>query len=375
MGDEVRIYAGTRNGLQVFSLRGEHAEPVCEAFNGKIIQTVTSCGTHPERLFVGLREGVHRSDDAGLHWQKVLSGDIRSLTVDPSDDGVIYAGTDPVHLYRSEDGGESWEELASLQQLPEETHQKLAETEKPDMSISSDPAFRHRRQDWWFPSSPHQGHPLQIFVHPDNSDLIMLSIEHGGVAQSTDRGKSWEDVSSGIDYLDIHFVTSLPHRFDRYFVTSARGLYATNDPLKGWSRAQIGCDRNYFHDMTFLPGTDSGDPITIVATADGSPGVWRKENRGARAALHRSINCGESWERIGVGKGLDEEMDSMIWALGIHPDQQNTIIAAVGFSSSVPSPERGIGSGSVILSTDGGESWRTLRDNMPAVEHLVVAAG
>jgi photosystem II stability/assembly factor-like uncharacterized protein len=382
MAGYTRVYAGTYDGLQVLRVRGGQCEVAAEAFAGVLVQALGGCREKAERVFVGLRDGLHRSDDAGVRWRKVLDGDFRSVTVDPTDDRVVYAGTDPVHLYRSEDGGDSWEELTSLQRLPEETHARLGEAAPVDMETSHRPDFRHRRQDWWFPVPPHQGHVLQTFVHPDDSSLLLLAIEHGGVARSTDRGKTWEDVSAGIDYLDIHVVTSLPHRFDRYLVTSARGLYSTDDPAKGWARAQNGCERDYFHDLVLLPPANGGEPVAVVATAAGSPGFWPSiEARGAwdhgkvgsRAALHRSVDGGQSWQRIGAGNGLPEEMDAMIWALCVHPQDPNGLFAGLGESSGVPGPLRR-GGGAVLSSSDGGESWQTLRADMAAIEHLHATA-
>jgi hypothetical protein len=44
----------------------------------------------------------------------------------------------------------------------------------------------------------------------------------------------WEDVSGGIDYLDIHHISSAPHPEDLYFVATARGFFKSNNPGKGW---------------------------------------------------------------------------------------------------------------------------------------------
>jgi photosystem II stability/assembly factor-like uncharacterized protein len=378
MADGVRLYAATYDGVQVLSVRGSQTTPVAEAFTDEIVQALGGSLQKPERIFVGLRNGLHRSDDAGVHWRKVLDGDFRSIAVDPTNERVVYAGTDPVRLFRSEDGGDRWEELSSLQRLPEETHHKLGEADPADMAGLQQPGFRHRRQDWWFPVPPHQGHILGMFIHPDDPNLLLMAIEHGGVARSTDRGRTWEDVSEGVDYLDMHSITSLPHRFDRYFVTSARGLYTTDDPAHGWTRAQNGIDRDYFHDLLLLPSTN-GDAAMIVASADGSPGFWPalkgrehwdSSKVGARAALFRTDDNGQSWRRIGAGQGLPEEMGPMIWALCAHPTDSRAIFGGVGESAAVPSPSRRGAAGALVASSDGGESWQTIRADMAAVEHL-----
>src|SRR5581483_11428801 len=141
---------------------------------GAIVGAEAGCRQTPERVFVAVtHDGLYRTDDAGARWRKVLDGDMRAVALDPTGDRVVYAGTDPVHLYRSEDGGDTWQELTSLQALPEDTHRKLGEHEKSDLP-SHDSHFRHRRQDWWFPVEPHKGHILQIFVHPDDPKFLIL---------------------------------------------------------------------------------------------------------------------------------------------------------------------------------------------------------
>jgi hypothetical protein len=64
-----------------------------------------------------------------------------------------------------------------------------------------------------------------IFIHPDDQDLLFVLLEHGGVLLSRDRGKSWEDRSTGIDYVDMHYIGNYPGSEDRYYVSSARGFF------------------------------------------------------------------------------------------------------------------------------------------------------
>ncbi len=350
MNERLRLIAGTQHGLFVWRSNNSGWEEVCHGFADGIIDSIAGCQEHPERLFVGVtHDGLYRTEDGGRKWTKVLDGDIRSVTVDSSADDVVYAGVEPVGLYRSEDRGKSWKELTSLGELPEKV-----------------------RKNWWFPQPPHQGHVRHIFIHPDDPNTIYLCLEHGGIVRSFNRGESWEDVSGGIDYLDIHVISSLPHRSYPYFVATARGFFTSDDPAKGWVRSENGLTRDYFHDFLFLPPRREGETATmLLATADKSPGFWRREGRGARAALFKSEDCAKSWQR--VVRGLPDNLDPMVWALVHHPHDHNAAFAGLGDVARGHASGSG-GAGTILITRDRGESWQKLNIELPADRVLWASA-
>lgn len=345
----VRLYAGTQEGLIVWRGQGSGWQEVTSGFRDGIIDSIAGCLTHPERVFIALtHDGLYRTQNGGQNWEKVLDGDIRSVSVDPTDDNVIYSGTEPVHLYRSEDGGTTWEELSSLQSMPEEV-----------------------RSHWWFPRPPHQGHVRNIFVHPDNPNVILLCLEHGGIVRTFDRGETWEDVTEGIEYRDIHVISSLPHRFDRYYVATARGFFTTDEPARGWARAESGFTRDYFHDFLFLPPRQEGENSTmLIATADKSPGYWDRPGL-AQSAIFRSNDCAQSWHR--VGEGIPESVEPMVWALVHHPHDENAVFAGFGDVARGHASGAG-GQGSIMLTRDRGDTWQRLPIQLPADRVLWAAA-
>ena len=66
-------------------------------------------------LYVAGRQGVYKSTDQGTTWKPSNEGlqslNIRSLAISPADSSTIYVGTNGTGLYRSHDGGGSWEPL------------------------------------------------------------------------------------------------------------------------------------------------------------------------------------------------------------------------------------------------------------------------
>jgi len=137
-------------------------------------------------------------------------------------------------------------------------------------------------------------------------------------------------------------------------------------------RAESGLTRDYFHDFLFLPPErDDEQPTLLIAAADASPGFWRRENRGARAAMFKSTDGAESWTRI--SKGLADDLDSMIWALVHHPTDPRAVFAGLGNVARGHASGAG-GAGDLMISHDLGDSWERLDIDLPADRVLWAAA-
>ncbi len=376
MGESVRLYAGTHDGVIIWRSYNGRWDEVGRSFAGGIIESVVGCRQRPERIFAGVtRDGLYRSDDGGKKWTKVLQGDVRSAAVDPRDDNVIYAGLEPVQLYRSEDGGDTWDMLTSLLAHAHSRNIRYFQT----FILPREEHPPEVGKKWWFPLTPHLAHITHIFIHPDDTSIIYLSIEHGGILRSLDRGKSWEETSGGIDYLDIHMVENFPRSFNRYYVSSARGFFTSKDPTHGWVRAERGFTRDYFHSFIILPPSKESDhPTMLVETADKSPGSWRREGRGPNAAIFRSEDGAESWQQ--VSEGLPDLQEPMVWGLTRHPYDENTAFAGLGrvargYALPLPHYPGSGGSGAIYITRDRGESWQDLNLELPPDRVLYTATG
>jgi len=63
-------------------------------------------------MYVALREGIFRSDDAGKVWTNAVGGprNVAAVTVNPKKPDEVYAITADGKLYRSTDGRGQWSE-------------------------------------------------------------------------------------------------------------------------------------------------------------------------------------------------------------------------------------------------------------------------
>src|SRR5262249_20942511 len=137
---------------------------------------------------------VQRSDDGGATWEPVgndftYQGEVgdhqwydgtprpwefkRVWHMEPSltDPDTVYAGVEDAALFRSSDGGRSWQELTGLRQ--------------------------HRTAPEWAPGAG--GMCLHtILLDPRDNGRIVTAISAAGAFRSDDSGETWQPVNRGL---------------------------------------------------------------------------------------------------------------------------------------------------------------------------------
>jgi hypothetical protein len=348
-----QLYLGTQYGLRIWQGNTDSWEEQERVFDKKVVDTIDGSLDNPLNVFIGIaHDGLYRTNAGGQNWERVFEGDVRAVAVDPTDGGIVYVGTEPVHLFKSPDSGTHWREIEALLDFPQEVKAK-----------------------WSFPRPPHRGHIRQIFIDPKNPNVIYLALEHGGIVRTFDGGSSWQDVSQGIDYLDIHFVANFPDDPSLFFASTTRGFYCSRDPAEGWQRAENGLDKNFCYNLVFF----AGNPTTmLLATGDGLPAFWERPGV-ARASLYRSVNGAKNWQP--VGGGMPVSMEAMPWAMAAHPRDGRTAFAGFGQVSrgraevdSSQDWEKTAGQlGSVWGTFDRGQNWQELAIKTAAIRSLWAA--
>jgi hypothetical protein len=234
----------------------------------------------PDTLYVGTSdEGIFKSEDGGGTWEK-LSGiehpRITAVAVSPTD-GAVYAGTEPSALFVSRDGGESWRELEGMRNLP------------------SAPT-------WSFPPRPWTSHVRAIALSHADPDLVVAGIELGGVVRSADGGETWQDQRPGAQ-ADCHSLFAHPGAPELLYEAGGGGFAQSTDFGESWEAADGGMDLHYVWGLA----ADAEDPSLVYTSAASGPAgrtaqvprmrpstagqVMNSGSRSSKACSHSPMLC------------------------------------------------------------------------------------
>jgi photosystem II stability/assembly factor-like uncharacterized protein len=325
------ILVGTREGVLTISRDGAGGPwgVTQRAITDKHISAIINESQSGLTFAGAFHGGVHVSSDNGKSWQErgrgMTQNNVYSLAAQRVNGGVrIYAGTEPAHLFMSDDLGENWREVPALRSVP---------------SVPK----------WSFPAPPHIGHVKHINFDPAAPATIYASIEVGGLLRSTDGGETWEEFSSL--YEDVHRLMIHPSNSKLLYAVTGRGLYVSPDAGATWQQwtrreDEIG---GYPDGFVFRPS----DPKTILVTAaHDAPGTWRTTHF-AGARISRSKDGGRTWEIL--RNGLPDRMQASIEAFCLEEAGDACQIFAATTS------------GDVLCSENLGDHWQTILNGLPPI--------
>jgi photosystem II stability/assembly factor-like uncharacterized protein len=365
-GPAFALFVGTRKGLfllesdtdrERFAIDGPH-------FLGNLVHHAMLDPRDGRTLLAAARTGhigptVFRSEDAGRSWKEsgrppaFAKGS--NLAVDHvfwlapghvAEPDVWYAGTSPQGLFRSEDGGRTWDGVAGFNAHP-------------------------RRADWCgdTQAAPPGGATLHSIVIDSTDPAHMLfGMSCGGVFETRDRGASWKPLNQGLraDFLpdpfpefgqDVHCMRLHPASPKVLYQQNHCGIYRMDQrdgsPAR-WERIGENMPRE-IGDIGFplaLHPTDEG--TAWVFPMDGTE-VWPRVSPGGKPAAYITRDGGASWQR--QDRGLPA---AQAWftvkrqALCVDDNQP----VGVYFGTSC---------GEVWGSTNEGASWRCLASHLPEI--------
>jgi hypothetical protein len=280
-------------------------------------------------------------------------GDNVTLTLPDGRDGTWYAALDHGHfgvkVHRSEDRGETWNEVASP-----------TYPEQPEGQEEQTPGGR----PW--PWSLKLIWALEASGADRPGELWCGTIP-GALFRSRDRGDSWELVESlwnhpdrkkwfggGADYPGIHSVIVDPRDSKRVLVgVSCGGVWETTDDGESWTVRASGMRAD------FMPPERQGDPVIqdvhrVVACPTDPDRMWTQHHCG----IWKSAGAPGEWTEIEKAGP-----STFGFAVAVHPRDPETawFVPAIKDEKRIPVDAKVV----VTRTRDGGRSFDVLTDGLP----------
>ena len=261
--------------------------------------------TSPDTIYVGAAAGgVWKTTDGGGAWTPLFDGQptqtIGAIAIAPWDPNEIWVGTGDfvscwgyfgLGVFRSTDGGTSWEErngsVGSDMPLTHVSSLVLHPTD-PDVVLVAGNGIGtpftdgvaapghcgnaavldggifltiDGGQSWAKVAS---GRIHELIRDPSDVDVLYAALPGDGVIKSTDGGASWAPANSGLsvsgDRVEVAISPSDPNVL--YALSENRRLYQSNDGAATWSlRNSNACDGQCFYNMTLE--VHATDPATL----------------------------------------------------------------------------------------------------------------
>ncbi len=267
-------------------------------------------------LLAATSHGLMRWDEYDSLWSKTTfpGKDVWAVAQSEKTPDVIYAGTCPASVYRSQDRGKSWE-MCKL----------------PDLAQFSDINKGPTRV-------------TQILFDPIDDKTIWITVEIGGIYRSTDGGETWDLLSQGLLSADIHGILATRDAAGKRLMmaTTNRGLHYSRDRGDTWEFVQLDSPWQYTRGIQLRA---DGFKRIFLTNGDWPPG--------STGRLLVSDDVGKSWqERV-----LPADLNSTVWCLGMNALNPQLIYVVTGL-------------GQLFISEDGGDTWRKIKREFGSVRGI-----
>jgi photosystem II stability/assembly factor-like uncharacterized protein len=357
MAKKVLVLLGTRKGVFILESNGNRRSwqlrgPFCETWPVNHVIADPSTGA----IYGGggnawFGPAVWTSADLGATWTHSSRGlayqageqPIKSVWSIAPGAGRIYAGVEPAGLFRSDDGGQSFEHVAGLR--------------------------NHASQPDWQPGGG--GLILHSLVlHPKDDEQIWVGISAAGVFQTADGGETWvtrnrgtraDFLPEGHNYPDfgqcVHSLVMANGTPNRLYQQNHCGMYRSDDGGRHWDSIEAGLPSSF----GFPAAVHPRDPETLYLVPLNGDTAGRFMPQ-AKAAVWRTADGGKTWR--GQRQGLPQANAFFgVLRQALATDQLEP--AGVYFGTT---------SGALYASADEGESWSCIAQHLPSISSVETLA-
>jgi photosystem II stability/assembly factor-like uncharacterized protein len=288
----------------------------------------------PLGLMAGSDSGIYCWNPAESRWVGLPSPTdvqlITALAISPFDNNVLLAGTQPGAVYRSEDGGKTWNNL----HVPIKAFVSTGFFEDPNSIAANGKANR--------PAAQHWTRVTHILFDTQDPSLVWAGVEIDGAWLSRDGGRTFARHAADLLSDDVHGFAVSTNGARIVFAATNAGLHTSADDGESWTFQKI--DSEWQYTRTVLIAPDQHDTM-LLTNGNGAPGT--------KGRLFRSENSGRTWSDV----RLPGQVESSVYFLAAHPADPNLIFAAATL-------------GQLFRSDDGGKSWIVLPQRLNEIRAI-----
>ena len=364
----VRVLVGTRKGAFVLTSDGKRAKWDVSGphFGGWEIYHLKGSPADPNRLYCSQSSSwfgqlIQRSNDGGQTWEPVgnkfeydgVPGTHqwydgtphpwefkRVWHLEPSltDLDVVYAGVEDAALFRTGDGGQTWQELSGLR--------------------------GHGSGSRWTPGAG--GLCLHtILLHPTRPERMYIAISAAGAFRTDDAGKTWQAINQGLrsQYIPdpaaevghcVHRIAMHRSRPDVLFMQKHWDVLRSDNGGDLWHEVS----GNLPSDFGFVIDVHAHDPDVIYVVPIKSDSEHYPPD--GKLRVYRSRKGGDEWEALTNGL-----------------PQQDCYVNVLRDAMAIDSLEScgvyfGTTGGQVYASADAGDNWTAIVRDLPPVVSVEV---
>jgi photosystem II stability/assembly factor-like uncharacterized protein len=354
---------GTAKGAFILTADGKREQWQVEGplFGGWQMYHLKGSPVNPDRIYASQASAwfgqvVHRSDDGGQTWETVgnefgYAGDAgthqwydgtphpweftRVWHFEPSltDAETIYAGVEDAALFRSTDGGQTWQEISGLRE--------------------------HGTGPSWQPGAG--GLCLHtILLDKQNPGRIFTAISAAGAFRTDDGGANWKPINRGLrsEYIPepeaevghcVHRLAMHPSRPDTLFMQKHWDVMRSDNAGDEWYEVS----GNLPSDFGFVIDVHAHEPETVYVLPIKSDSEHYPPE--GKLRVYRSRTGGNEWEAL--TNGLPQK-DCYV----------NVLRDAMAVDSLDPCGVYfGTTGGQVYVSPDSGDHWLPIVHDLPRV--------
>jgi hypothetical protein len=328
-------------GMQVYALchdprSGRLLAGVSHPFFGTNVRYSDDLGktwVEPKEANIKFPEdaGLVRSDVSATEPHKAKLDNVWQLVpgVEP---GRIWAGVQPAALFKSGDGGATFEMVRTLWDHP------------------------HRAK--WNPGAG--GLCLHTIVpHPADGKTVHVAISAAGVYRTDDGGQTWAAKNKGVrvDFAPekypefgqcVHKIARHPSAPDRFYMQNHGGLYRSDDAGESWHDVAHGVPSDFGFSMVVHPH----DPDTAFIAPLNQE---MRAGPGGKLRIYKTTDGAKSWKPLTGGLAQKDAYETIL---------RDGMACDAGEPAGVYFGTR---SGKVFASRDEGASFAVIADALPAV--------